>query len=514
MRETPGQGLLLLLASVALLVLPVCAAVAQDLGSNVSDTIKPVSGEISPDAPVRGTLYLRKGQANLLRYRFSVPEDAFAVRFHLAEVGQDLDLIVRNPDGRLLHYSEEPDYNESLFVSRLSAPPLSSGEHVLEVAYQLPSLPERGGKTVSQVSFRLSMTTVEARVSQRLRPNTTLRDTLKPEDGMARFYEVEVPRDANALRIDISDTDGDVDLFVTSGESTALPFEADHVSQSLLAREHLVITPASNPPLLAGAYTITVLDQVGSEFETPFSVRAGFDATPPEALRALPDFEPPASTGERMLDSTVELITGSGSLGSGVLVSPAGHILTNWHVVRDPGGASDKRIYVAVTEDSARPPTEAFRARVIDHREDRDLALLQIVGDLYGHRLPEDYRFPSLAMGDDRALEIGDALGLIGFPRVGGTGSRASVTYSSGAVGGFEARPYGRVIKTDADANQGNSGGAAVNAAGELVGIPSHVVGLEWGHVGYVQPVSAVPDEWLAQISRAGGVAPRGDRSP
>jgi S1-C subfamily serine protease len=486
----------------------VCAVVAQDFGLNGSNGAAPVAGEISPDASVRGTLYLRKGEANLLRYRFSVPEDAFAVRFHLAEVGQDLDLIVRNPDGRLLHYSEEPDYNESLFVSRLSAPPLSSGEHILEVAYQLPSLPERGGKTVSQVSFRLSMTTVEARVSQRLKPDTTLHDTLKPEDGMARFYEVEVPREAAALRIDISHTDGDLDLFVSSGESTALPFEADHVSQSLLAREHLVITPASTPPLEGGIYTITVLDQVGSEFETPFSLRAGFDATPPEALRALPNLDPPTGAVERMLVSTVELITGSGSLGSGVLVSPAGHILTNWHVVRDPGGGSDKRIYVAVTEDSARPPTEAFRARVIDHREDRDLALLQIVGDLYGHRIPEDYRFPFLAMGNDQALKIGDGVGLIGFPRVGGTGSRVSVTYSTGAVGGFEARPYGRVIKTDADANQGNSGGAAVDAEGELVGIPSHVVGLEWGHVGYIQPVSAVPDEWLAQISRANGVVP------
>jgi S1-C subfamily serine protease len=352
------------------------------------------------------------------------------------------------------------------------------------------------------------MTTVEARVSGRLTPDTTLRDSLKPEEGMARFYEITVPQGAKALRIDISETDGDVDLFVTSGKSTALPFEADHVSQSLLAREHMVITPASNPPLEPGIYTVTVLDQVGSEFETPFAIHARFDATPPEELRKLPDLERAAgatrATGitERALNATVELTTGSGSLGSGVLLSPAGHILTNWHVVRDPGGGGDKVIYVAVTEDPARPPTEAFRARVVDYREDRDLALLQIVGDLYGHRLPEDYRFPWLPVGNDRTLNIGDILGLIGFPQVGGTGSRVSVTYSRGAVGGFEARPYGRVIKTDADANQGNSGGAAVNAAGQLVGIPSHVVGLEWGHVGYIQPVSAVPDAWMERLSQ------------
>jgi S1-C subfamily serine protease len=156
-----------------------------------------------------------------------------------------------------------------------------------------------------------------------------------------------------------------------------------------------------------------------------------------------------------------------------------------------------------VTEDPARPPTEAFRARVVDHREDRDLAFLKIVSDLYGGRLPEDYVFPWLPLGTDTALQTTEEIGLIGFPRVGGTGSRVSVTYTRGIVSGFEAHPYGRVIKTDADANQGNSGGAAVDRTGALVGIPSHVVGLEWGHVGFVQPVSALPEEWLRRIEAA-----------
>ncbi|MFW5728350.1 MAG: trypsin-like peptidase domain-containing protein [Spirochaetota bacterium] len=497
---------------------------AQSNGGRV-DSIpgKPAAGTVSPEAPVQTTLYLRKDGENLVRYRFFVPEDAFAVRFRLTDVSQDLDLIMRSPDGSLLHYSEAPDYNETLFVSRLSNPPLQPGEYILEVAYQLAGLPRRGGRTVTEVPFRLSMITVETEASARLQPETKHRTSLLPDEGMARFFEVEVPPDAKALRIDISDTDGDLDLFVSKGKSGSLPLEADHVSQSLLSREHLVITPASTPPLERGVYTITVLDQIGGEYETPFSITVGLSPEPPSELRELPHFsegatprptEAPADGDtdagrtplfppSRAVDATVEITTGEGSLGSGVIISPEGHILTNWHVVRDPGGGADKVIYVGVTEDPARPPTEAFRARVIDYREDRDLALLKIVSDLYGGQLPGDYTFPWLPLGNDGELRPTEEIGLIGFPRVGGTGSRASVTYTKGIVSGFEAHPYGRVIKTDADANQGNSGGAAVDRTGALIGIPSHVVGLEWGHVGFVQPVSAIPQEWVRQVEAA-----------
>ncbi len=470
---------------------------------------KPPSGAIGPGAPLRSTLYLRPGGANLQRYRFTIPSDTFAVRFQVSEAGHDLDLIVRNSAGDPIHYSEDRDYNETLFISRLSRPALRPGEYVLEVAYQLPRLPKRGGKTVTEIPFRLQMTAVSASVSRRLEPGRRYHDELRPAEGMARFYEIEVPDSAKALRIDVSDTDADVDLFVTKGSSRRLPFDADYESQLLLSREHLVITPASTPPLEGGSYTVTVLDQVGRDYVTPFSIEARFSREPSPALRRLPELAnrtPPASEQStpairRALAATVAITTGDSALGSGVLVSPEGHLLTNWHVVRGPDGGPTKRIYVAVTEDPGSPPTEAFRARVIDFREERDLALLRVVGDLYGGALPRDYRFPYLPLGNDGNLAVADPLALVGFPQVGGTGSRVSVTYTRGIVSGFERRSYGRVIKTDADANLGNSGGAALNTAGALVGIPSHVVGLEWGHLGYVQPVSALPEEWLRLVS-------------
>jgi S1-C subfamily serine protease len=414
-----------------------------------------------------------------------------------------LDLLIRNSAGDLLHYSEARDYNETLFVSRLSRPALSPGDYILEVAYQLPGLPKQGGKTVAEIPYRLEMTAIEATVSQRLEPGRRYRDELRPEEGMARFYRVEVPPEAKALRIDISETDGDVDLFVGKGSTEQLPFDADYESQLLLSREHLVISPASTPPLEAGTYTITVLDQIGRDYVTPFSIELRFTPEPAPRLRRVPELRAADDPVGRALAATVAITTEESAMGSGVLVSPQGHLLTNWHVVRGADGNPTKRIYVAVTEEPDTPPIEAFRARVIDYLPEQDLALLQVIAGLYGGPLPGDYRFPWLRLGDDGSLSPADSLALVGYPQVGGTGSRVSITYTRGIVSGFERRSYGRVIKTDADANLGNSGGAALNGDGKLVGIPSHVVGLDWGHVGYIQPVSALPAGWMEIIGAA-----------
>jgi S1-C subfamily serine protease len=114
--------------------------------------------------------------------------------------------------------------------------------------------------------------------------------------------------------------------------------------------------------------------------------------------------------------------------------------------------------------------------------------------------LPRGYTFPHLSFGDAAALRIGDRLTVVGFPTAGGLTNRPSVTVSDGIVSGFSGR-YG--IKTDALIMGGNSGGAALNSKGELIGVPTLTVDEGYGglgHLGYLYTFEAMPDAWRKRI--------------
>ncbi|MFW5843717.1 MAG: trypsin-like peptidase domain-containing protein [Spirochaetota bacterium] len=84
-----------------------------------------------------------------------------------------------------------------------------------------------------------------------------------------------------------------------------------------------------------------------------------------------------------------------------------------------------------------------------------------------------------------------------------GTGSRVTITYTRGVVSGFEETSVGTIIKSDAEINEGNSGGAALNDEFELVGLPTQVVGFDAGQLAYIYPVGLIPEEWLRTIAAA-----------
>jgi S1-C subfamily serine protease len=138
-----------------------------------------------------------------------------------------------------------------------------------------------------------------------------------------------------------------------------------------------------------------------------------------------------------------------------------------------------------------------FQARVVEYSAERDLALLRITASRYGAELPADFTFPSLQRRSERP-DIGEPLRLVGYPGIGGTGSRASITYTTGVVAGFQLTDYGYTIKTDGEINSGSSGGAALDEAYRLIGIPTSILGEDAGQLGYIVPVSAIPDSWLA----------------
>jgi Do/DeqQ family serine protease len=138
------------------------------------------------------------------------------------------------------------------------------------------------------------------------------------------------------------------------------------------------------------------------------------------------------------------------SLGSGVIVDPAGRIVTNAHVIE---GADEIRVSLADRRE--------FPAEVVTTDESTDLAIL---------RIGVDEPLPHLELADSDALEVGDIVLAIGNPF--GIGQ----TVTSGIVSalkrnGLRRSGYEEFIQTDAPVNPGNSGGALVDSNGRLVGI-------------------------------------------
>jgi S1-C subfamily serine protease len=143
-------------------------------------------------------------------------------------------------------------------------------------------------------------------------------------------------------------------------------------------------------------------------------------------------------------------------VGSGVIVSPQGHIVTNFHVVRDNLPCVVR--FVDGTE---------YRAKIKGRDPDSDLAVLEI--DAAGRELHP------IVIADSDRVRVGDIVFAIGSP----FGYTHSVT--SGIVSAKHRRlefnqPYEDYLQTDAAINPGNSGGALVNIRGELVGVNTAMV--------------------------------------
>ena len=157
-------------------------------------------------------------------------------------------------------------------------------------------------------------------------------------------------------------------------------------------------------------------------------------------------------------------------LGSGVIVSTAGYLLTNNHVI---AGADD--IEVMLTDG------RQAKARVIGTDPDSDVAVLKV--DLE--------RLPAITFGDADNLQVGDVVLAIGNPF--GVGQ----TVTSGIVSALGRNQLGintfeNFIQTDAAINPGNSGGALVDASGNLLGINTAIYSRSGGSmgIGFAIPVT------------------------
>ncbi len=437
--------------------------------------------------------------AGRISYRFEVSDEAFGVRIELANAQADLDIVLYDGNGELATFSETTMYNETLAITRLTDPELRTGTYGLDITYQYNRPPVIDGVELTEIPFEMVVHGIVPAVRRRLRPGQGVSDTLLPEDSMVALYEIEVPIGTRALRLDVTDTTADLDIFINRDRPTMTLYESDYWSQSVRSTENIIIDRNSSPPLRPGTYYAVIIDQIDDTYETDFALTVHDEEEAPHALLRHVEIPTGRDGIERALDATVELLTFGGG-GSGVLVSPDGFILTNHHVIVDESGEAADEITVGFTLDAALPAEELFLAEVVESAPDRDLALLRIVSGRYGQELRPGSTFPYLEIRNGGTVGIGDDLRFIGYPSIGGTGSRATITLTRGTVAGFQRVPFGTLIKTDGEINEGNSGGAALDSELRLVGLPTEVVGFEAGQIAYVYPVSAIPPAWLSLI--------------
>lgn len=178
------------------------------------------------------------------------------------------------------------------------------------------------------------------------------------------------------------------------------------------------------------------------------------------------------------------------SSGSGTVVTKRGHILTNYHIFIDDNGKPENargEIYIAIppSNDLKSNAQVRYRARMVQADPTNDMALIQITTMRDNRALPTELEIAVAPIGDSDALAIGDAVSVLGFPGLGGE----SLTLTRGVISGFLADE--KLIKTDAEINQGNSGGGAYNATYQLIGVPSMTVSAKQttGKLGLIRPI-------------------------
>ena len=172
-------------------------------------------------------------------------------------------------------------------------------------------------------------------------------------------------------------------------------------------------------------------------------------------------------------------------LGSGVIVTPTGYVLTNNHVIE---GAEEIEVKLADGREAA--------AKVVGRDPDTDLAVLKI----------NLTKLPTLAFGDDTKAHVGDVVLAIGYPfGVGQTVTQGIVSALGRTQLGINT--FENFIQTDAAINPGNSGGALVDVYGNLLGVNTAIFSRSGGSlgIGFAVPASTARNV-LQQLISTGHV--------
>ena len=240
-------------------------------------------------------------------------------------------------------------------------------------------------------------------------------------------------------------------------------------------------SPDSRPVIEAGSGPVSYADSVKKAAPAIVNIYATKIIT----VRRVPFFDDPIFRHFFGDDNSFTRQRREPSLGSGVIVSPQGYVLTNNHVIDRAG-----EIAIALADG------RTTNATLVGADPESDLAVLKI--DLN--------ELPTITIGRSDNLQVGDVVLAIGNPF--GVGQ----TVTSGIVSGLGRNSLGintfeNFIQTDAAINPGNSGGALINAYGELIGINTAIFSQSGGSqgIGFAIPVNLAKDV-LKQIIENGRV--------
>lgn len=164
------------------------------------------------------------------------------------------------------------------------------------------------------------------------------------------------------------------------------------------------------------------------------------------------------------------------SLGSGVIVSKDGYIVTNNHVIENA-----EEITVTIGDD-----TTEYNAKLIGRDADSDIAVIKIETAM---------NLTPIKLGDSNSLLVGDVIFAIGNPfGIGSTVTQGIISALNKNKVGINR--YENYIQTDASINPGNSGGALVDSRGALIGINTAIISKSGGNngIGFAIPVAMVKD--------------------
>lgn len=220
--------------------------------------------------------------------------------------------------------------------------------------------------------------------------------------------------------------------------------------------------PINNPPPGNATPGLSYADVVTRVSPAVITIHSQMRGRAPEQYPFMDDPLFREFFGERRRTPQEPPPTRSG-LGSGVIVSSDGYILTNHHVV---DGA--EQIKVDMNDN------RTFDARLVGSDPPSDLALLKV----------EASNLPVLTLGDSDRVRVGDVVLAIGNPLGIGQTVTMGIISAKGRQTGLSSGAFEDFLQTDAPINRGNSGGALVSTNSELVGINSQILSPSGGSIG------------------------------
>ena len=209
--------------------------------------------------------------------------------------------------------------------------------------------------------------------------------------------------------------------------------------------------------------------------------------------------------------------------GSGTIIDKNGSVLTNYHVLSDADNNRLYDLFVIGRFRAADRDPEMVCAGHPDRgklKPTLDLALLKCDMDMNGRPL-DPKNWPTLPLGRSEDIDPGDQVWVLGYPNVGGSTIHVTaglVSGWTGEQGGATSRAF---LKTDAAITHGNSGGTAVDEAGNFIGVPTafRVTTAQQGDtvatvgkVGLIRPIEHARD--LVQIAEDGWTPTASENEP